>query len=120
MGYSWKAWHATIDYNHVIVHDALAHGLEDKDIRLDIIGDSKQVMISKQALKYVKTKESGKRSATRLMCHSTTPTTAASTQEWQHLVHKSSRLHDTLSPHSCSQKTQSQTAPARHEEVPCL
>ncbi|GFO15432.1 hypothetical protein PoB_004193700 [Plakobranchus ocellatus] len=55
-----------VDYSDVMVRDVLINGLSDEEIRLDILGESKQDMTLEEALRYVEAKESGKRSATRL------------------------------------------------------
>lgn len=47
------------------------------EICLKVTGDSKKDMTFEETLKHVKAKESGKRSKSRLMGHSTTSTTAA-------------------------------------------
>lgn len=57
---------AIIDYSSVMVRDALIRGMEDEDIRLDILGDPNQDLSLEDVLKYVEAKESGKRSASRL------------------------------------------------------
>ena len=58
---------ASIDYSDVMVRDALIRGLNDEEIRLDILGESRQDMSLEDALCYVEAKESGKRSASRLL-----------------------------------------------------
>ncbi|GFN97949.1 hypothetical protein PoB_002445500 [Plakobranchus ocellatus] len=55
-----------VDYSDVMVRDVLIKGLSDEEIRLDILGESKQDMTLEEALRNVEAKESGKRSATRL------------------------------------------------------
>lgn len=67
-----------INYSDIMIRDVLIRGLEDEEIRLDILGDSKQDMTLEEALRYVEAKESGKRSASRLLGHTTTSAAAAS------------------------------------------
>ena len=73
----------TIDYGEIMVRDALIRGLEDEEIRLDILGESKQDMSLEDALRYVDAKESGKRSASRLVNNPSTMTAATSSYKRQ-------------------------------------
>ena len=50
-----------------MVRDALIHGLDDEEIRLDILGESRQDLSLEDTLSYVEAKESGKRSASHLI-----------------------------------------------------
>ena len=43
-----------------ILTDALAHGISDHEIQLDLLGDAKQDMTLEQMLKFIESKESGK------------------------------------------------------------
>ena len=56
-----------IDYSDEMVRDALIKGLEDDDIRLDILGQCRQDMTLDETLQIAEAKESGKRSAGRLL-----------------------------------------------------
>ena len=59
-----------------MIRDALIKGLTDDEIRLDILGESKQDMSLEEVLKFAEAKESGKRSAGRLLGGGTTSTAA--------------------------------------------
>ena len=50
-----------------MVRDALIRGLDDEEIRLDILGESRQDLSLGDTLSYVEAKESGKRSASHLI-----------------------------------------------------
>ena len=50
-----------------MVRDALIRGLDDEEIRLDILGESRQDLSLEDTLSYVEAKESGKRSASHLI-----------------------------------------------------
>ncbi len=54
----------------------LCRGLTDTEIQMDLLGDSNQDMSLEQALKFVETKEAGKRSASRLLLPQTIDATA--------------------------------------------
>ena len=56
-----------VDYSDEMVRDTIIHGLEDNDIRLDILSDTNQAMTVEQTITLVEAKESGKRSASRLL-----------------------------------------------------
>ena len=93
---------AQVDYSDIMVRDALIRGLADEEIRLDILGESKQDMSLEEVLMYVETKESGKRSAGRLLGDSTTATAAVTSsyrrQEKGRLHGKPSEVHTTTPP----------------------
>ena len=59
-----------------MVRDALIRGLEDEEIRLDILGQYKQDMNLDEVLQYIEAKESGKCSAGRLLEGGTTANAA--------------------------------------------
>ena len=65
-----------VDYSDEMIRDAFIRGLEDEDIRLDILGQSRQEMPLEEVLKLAEAKESGKRSAGRLLENSPTVTAA--------------------------------------------
>ena len=65
-----------VDYSDTMIRDALIKGLADDEIRLDILGESKQDMSLEEVLKFAQAKESGKQSAGRLLRGGTTSTAA--------------------------------------------
>ena len=57
-----------VDYSDIIIRDAMIRGLYDEDIRLDILGDSDLAQKTlEDATAAIEAKESGKRTASRLM-----------------------------------------------------
>ena len=62
-----------VDYSEEMIRDCLIKGIEDDDIRLDILGQPNQDPTLTEVLQIAEAKESGKRSASRL--HSSAPTT---------------------------------------------
>ena len=64
-----------VDYSSEIIRDTLIRGIDDEDIRLELMGQPNQEMTLEEAVKLVEAKESGKRSANRLQ--NSTSTTAA-------------------------------------------
>ena len=73
----------TIDFTDCIPRDVLAQGIADNEIQLALLGDAKQDMTLEEMLKFVESKESGKRSASRLHDYSKGPqTAAASSYNW--------------------------------------
>ena len=58
---------SSVDYSDIMVRDALIRGLDDEEIRLDILGESRQDLSLEDTLSYVEAKESGKRSASHLI-----------------------------------------------------
>nr|KAG5706167.1 hypothetical protein BaRGS_025789 [Batillaria attramentaria] len=83
------ACHAEVDYSNIMIRDVLIRGLEGEEIRLDILGESRQDMSLEDALQYVEAKESGKRSASRLV-ESSQPSMAAATSSYKR--HERNRL----------------------------
>ena len=58
---------ANVDYTEAIIKDVLCRGLENTEIQMDLLGDKNQDMTMEQVLRFVKAKEAGKRSASRLL-----------------------------------------------------
>ena len=72
-----------VDYSDIMVRDALIRGLNDEEIRLDVLGESRQDISLEDVLRYVEAKESGKRSASRLLVEAGPATAAAATSSYQ-------------------------------------
>ena len=72
-----------IDYSNEMVRDALIRGLEDEDIRLEVLGQCKQDMSLDETLALIEAKESGKRSAGRLLHNSNPPVTTNATSSYR-------------------------------------
>lgn len=58
---------ADVDYTDAILRDVLARGIADQEIQLDLLGDQNQDMSLEDMFSFVEAKESGKRSASRLL-----------------------------------------------------
>lgn len=67
-----------VDYTDHMIRDVISQGLADKDIQLDLLGNSNQTPTLEETLQFVEKKESGKRSATRLSQTISGQTAAAS------------------------------------------
>ena len=72
-----------VDYSDEMVRDTIIRGLEDNDIRLDILSDTNQAMTVEQTTTLVEAKESGKRSASRLLGGDSTSTAAAAQSSYR-------------------------------------
>ena len=70
-----------IDYSDDVIRDTLIRGLEDDDIRLDIMGQCRQDLSLNETLQMVEAKESGKRSAGLL--HTSVTATANATSSYK-------------------------------------
>lgn len=66
-----------VDFSDIMFRDTLTRGLEDEEIRMDVLGQSRQDMILDEVLQYVVAKESSKRSASRLLEGGSTMTASA-------------------------------------------
>ena len=56
-----------VNYADAILRDVLTCGLYDSEIQLELLGDQNQNMTLEQGFKFVKAKEAGRRSASKLM-----------------------------------------------------
>ena len=56
-----------VDFAGEILRDVLARGIVDDEIQLDLISDQNQKMTIEEMIKFVEARESGKRSASRLL-----------------------------------------------------
>ena len=67
--FAMKCSHCNHEVNYMdeMIRDALMRGLADDDIQLSLLGDSNQDPSLTEVLKFVETKESGKRSAAQLI-----------------------------------------------------
>ena len=55
------------DFTEEIIRNVIARGLADQEIQLDLLGEKNQEMTLKDMIGYIEAKESGKRSASRLL-----------------------------------------------------
>ena len=67
-----------VNYTEAVLRDVLSRGLDDTEIQLDLLGDTNQEMSLEEVFQFIEAKESGKRSATRLLDSQTHGTEAAS------------------------------------------
>jgi len=58
-----------VDYTEPILRDVICRGIEDSDIQLDLLGQTNQDMSLDEVLHFVEARETGKRSATKLLQH---------------------------------------------------
>ena len=69
---------ADVNYTEEIIRDVLCRGIADSDIQLDLLSDKNQNMSLEEATQFVEAKESGKRSASRLLDSHSTAAAASS------------------------------------------
>ena len=55
------------DFTEEIIRNVIARGIADQEIQLDLLGEKNQDMPLKDMIEYIEAKESGKRSASRLL-----------------------------------------------------
>ena len=55
------------DFTEEIIRNVIARGISDQEIKLDLLGEKNQDMTLKDMIEYIEAKESGKRSASRLL-----------------------------------------------------
>ena len=56
-----------VNYTDAILRDMLTKEIADPEIQLDLMGDKNQDMTLEEVFKFVEAKESGKRSASKLL-----------------------------------------------------
>ncbi len=56
-----------VNYTENVLRDVVTRGLADDEIQLDLLGDTNQNMTLEEVLQFIEAKESGKRSAGRLL-----------------------------------------------------
>ena len=66
------------DFTEEILRDVIARGIADQEIQLDLLGEKNQDMPLKDIIEYIEAKESGKRSASRLLNPQSTDTISSS------------------------------------------
>lgn len=71
------------DYSDVMVRDAFIRGLADEDIRLEIVGQSKQDMTLDEVIQMAEARESGRRSAGQLLAGMPTTMSASSASSYR-------------------------------------
>ena len=76
--------HHDVNYTEPVLCDSVTRGLADQDIQLDIMGDRNQNMNLEEIFQLVEAKESGKRSASRLLHAQTQGAEAASSSYRRH------------------------------------
>ena len=93
----------TVDFTDCILRDVLARGIADPEIQLDLLGDAKQDMSLEEIMKFVESKESGRRSASRL--HESKSSQAAASSSYNRLrrqAHKERQTSPQSDPPPCS------------------
>ena len=83
-----------VNYTEPVLCDSVTRGLADQDIQLDIMGDRNQNMKLEEIFQFVKAKESGKRSASRLLHAQTQGAEAASSLYRRHKKESLISKHD--------------------------
>ena len=83
-----------VNYTEPVLCDSVTRGLADQDIQLDIMGDRNQNMKLEEIFHFVEAKESGKRSASRLLHAQTQGAEAASSSYWRHKKESLISKHD--------------------------
>ena len=69
------------DFTEKIIRNVIARGIADQEIQLDLLGEKNQDMTLKDMIEYIVAKESGKRSASRLLDPQSTDAISSSYRE---------------------------------------
>ena len=84
-----------VDFAGEILRDVLARGIVDDEIQLDLISDQNQKMTIEEMIKFVEARESGKRSASRLL---DTPSVIAASSTYRRNKQQEVRTRGTARP----------------------
>lgn len=85
---------ADVNYTDTIIRDVLTRGVADPDIQLDLLGDKNQDMSLEDVVTLIEAKESGKRSASRLLdSHTTDVVSTAASRSRYRRDQRDSRVH---------------------------
>ena len=104
-----------IDYTEAMIKDVLCRGLEDSEIQMDLLGNKNQDMTLEQVLGFVEAKETGKRSASRLLLPQATDAVAGSSYRKQ----KKAPPKDQETCTYCGTKEHGQNPPTRVRRKEC-
>ena len=77
-----------VDFSNIIVRDTLFCDLEDEEICMNVLGQTRQDVSLNEMLQHVEVKERGKRSAGRLHADGATTTAAATSSYKRRERHK--------------------------------
>ncbi len=106
-----------VDFSDIIIQDALIRGLEDEEIRTDILGLARQDLGLEDVVSHIEAKESGKRSASRLVESATAPmSSAAAASNYKRREKLRSQLKDSK-PQECDYCGQSGHGRSRQERA---
>ena len=97
--------------------DVLYRGLEDSEIEMDLLGDKNQDMTVEQVLGFVEAKESGKRSASRLLLPQATDAVGGRSYRKQKKTPPKGTHQDTCT--YCGTKGHGQNSPTRIRRKEC-
>ncbi|XP_048575650.1 uncharacterized protein LOC116619407 [Nematostella vectensis] len=111
-----------VNYTENILRDVVTRGLADEEIQLDLLGEKDQEMSLEDALKFIEAKESGKRSAGRLL--QTQGAEAIRSQyrnmkQSEHKNRKSSDQHGTGTCNYCGKQGHGVKAPPKIRKQEC-
>ena len=106
---------ANVNYTEEIIRDVLCRGIVDGDIQLDLLSDKNQDMSLEEATQFVEAKESGKRSASRLL--DTQNTSAATSSYRRSKQQRPSMNNDTCE--YCGKRGHGKSAPSRIRRKEC-
>ena len=109
---------ADINYTDAILRDVLSRGIADQEIQLDVLGDQNQDMTLEEVLKFVEAKESGKRSASRLL-NSQGAESVGSTYRRGKQQDVRDRMTDSSLCSYCGEKGHGRSAPLRIRKTEC-
>ena len=110
-----------VNYTEHILCDVLTRGLVDSEIQLDLLGDKNQDMTLEEVLQFVEAKESGKRSAGRLLQAQGVDAARSQYQSAKNTELKNCKLTNPTPDqcHYCSKHGNGKNSPARVRKLEC-
>ncbi|CAG2218786.1 unnamed protein product [Mytilus edulis] len=104
-----------VNYTDTIIRDVLARGISDPEIQLDLLGDKNQDMTLEEVTQFVEAKDSGKRSASRLLDSQTVQAASSSYKKAKQTAVRDKNEVCTY----CGKKGHGKSAPARLRKSDC-
>jgi hypothetical protein len=108
-----------VNYTENVLRDVVTRGLADDEIQLDLLGDTNQNMTLEEVLQFIEAKESGKRSAGRLLQTQGAEATRSQYRNTKHSDLRNRRTEKTETCLYCGKQGHGHKAPPKTRKQEC-